>query len=242
MHHIFGTINWNGIVSLLLFCMEFVLLINLLIFAEKNKTNVMGILLVALLAVYQLIEFLISRMNLRNSGTVYLAFAAISFLPPLNLALILKRFHKEMKWHKLIFLPAIFFIVYYFFVIDKFSVTGYSAFYASYNYPLSFVFGLFYYIPLLISIVFLFFKLGKTNEKIVSGQIKVLLSGLIFIFLPVILAFILLISNNNSLLKIIESVMCKFAFVYAICVAYFILLNKKVLDERNHSEYILNNK
>jgi hypothetical protein len=49
--------------------------------------------------------------------------------------------------------------------------------------------------------------------------------------LPVIAAFILLAIHNESLLVIIESVMCKFAFVYAVCLGYFTLLNKKAVYE-----------
>ena len=224
-------INWDGTISLLLACTEFILLINLFVFAEKNKINKIAMLLISLLAIYQLLEFLMCTLNLKYSYMAYFAFVTISFMPPLNFIFVFKHFHREMKWHKLVFLPAVFFAVYYFFVIEKFAVTACSALYASYSYPLGTLFGLFYYLPLLISIVFLIFKINKTGDKRTVKQIKVILYGQIFISIPVIIAFILLFFNNYFLLKIVESIMCKFAFVYAVCLAYFVLNNRKVEDE-----------
>jgi hypothetical protein len=51
--------NWNGIVSLFIACIELLLLINLLSFAEKNRFNILAIILVALLFLYQSAEALI---------------------------------------------------------------------------------------------------------------------------------------------------------------------------------------
>lgn len=228
---VYRMINWDGTVSLLFACIELVLLINLFVFAEKNKVNKMAMLLIAILAIYQALEFLMCGLNLRYSYMAYAAFAFISFLPPLNLALTLKHFQKEAGWHKFLFLPPVFFIVYYYFVVEKFAVTSCSVLYASYSYPLGTLFGVFYYLPMLISIAFLFYKVSRTEDKETVKQIKLLLPGLIFISVPVIVAFILLFFRVYSLLKAIESVMCKFAFVYAVCLAYFVLINRKKLDE-----------
>jgi hypothetical protein len=111
-------INANGLVSLLFACTEFILIINLLVFAEKNKINYMGIALVAILAIYQFLEFLICNLNLRYSFMAYLAFADISLLPPLNLYFILKYFRRNHKLHKALFIPALAFIVYYYLTIN----------------------------------------------------------------------------------------------------------------------------
>jgi hypothetical protein len=84
--------NWNGTVSLLIACIEFLLLFNLVIFAEKNKLNKIAIIMIVLLAAYQTIEFLMCQVELQSSFFPYLAFVIISFLPPFNLliALVLK--------------------------------------------------------------------------------------------------------------------------------------------------------
>ncbi len=81
--------NWNGIVSLLIACIEFLLLFNLLVFIEKNKVNIIAMLMITLLAVYQTMEFLMCQVGLQNSIYPYIAFVVIGFLPPLNLLLAL---------------------------------------------------------------------------------------------------------------------------------------------------------
>ncbi len=81
--------NWNGTVSLLIACFEFLLLFNLLVFAEKNRLNKIAIIMVALLAAYQTMEFLMCQVELQSSFFPYFAFVIISFLPPLNLILTL---------------------------------------------------------------------------------------------------------------------------------------------------------
>ena len=85
--------NWNGTVSLLIACFEFLLLFNLLVFAEKNSLNKIAITMVALLAGYQTMEFLMCQVELHSSFFPYFAFVIISFLPPLNLLLTLTLTH-----------------------------------------------------------------------------------------------------------------------------------------------------
>src|SRR3989304_9547603 len=81
--------NWNGTVSLLIACLELLLLFNLFIFAEKNRPNKIALMMVALLAAYQTMEFLMCQVELQSSFFPYFAFLIISFLPPLNLNLTL---------------------------------------------------------------------------------------------------------------------------------------------------------
>ncbi len=224
-------INLNGLASLLFASMELILLINLLIFSEKNQINIMVFVLVGILTVYQGLEFLMCNLNLKYSFLAYLAFSDISFLPPLNLFFILKYFNRNHKLNKALFIPAAAFAVYYYMVLDKFAVVSCSVLYASYSYPLGTFYGFFYYAPVIYAIIFLTIRIKKTKDELKKKLAKVLLGGLLFVSLPVIAAFILLAVHNESLLGIIESVMCKFAFVYAVCLGYFTLLNKKAVYE-----------
>ena len=161
----------------------------------------------------------------------YLAFVDISFLPPLNFYFITKYFGYEKKYFKLIFLPAIAFAIYYYFVIDRFAVTACTVLYASYSYPLGWLFGLFYYIPIVFVMIFLFVVKDKQKNDKEKKKAKILFGGLIFISIPVAIAFVMLAFKHYQLLEIIESVMCKFAFVYAICLSYFVLTNKVIKNE-----------
>ncbi|HSL90461.1 MAG TPA: hypothetical protein VK870_14250, partial [Ignavibacteriaceae bacterium] len=128
--------NWNGIVSLFIACIELLLLINLLSFTEKNRFNVTIIIIVALLFSYQFMEFLICMMGFDSSLFVYLAFIIISYLPPMGVILAASLNKVRSKFLYLLFLPPLFFTIYYIIIIDKFILKGCAVLYASYHYPL----------------------------------------------------------------------------------------------------------
>ena len=232
--------NWNGTVSLLIACFEFLLLFNLLIFAKKNRLNKIAITMVALLASYQTMEFLMCQIELQNSFFPYFAFVIISFLPPLNLILTLSLTRNLTLTLKswLVFLPAILFPIYYTFVIPEFAVTSCSVLYATYHYPLGDLYGFFYYLPILISIILLALYVKKESDKKKKLVGKVLLFGAIFISIPPVLGFILMFASSYSLISAMESVMCKFAFVYALCLAFVCIYNSPFKDERNYFKYL----
>lgn len=236
--------TWNGIISLLFACIEFLLLFNLLVFIEKDRLNVVAMLMIALLASYQSMEFLMCQVGLQDSVFPYLAFVIIGFLPPLNLLLTFT-LASESNLNKqtyLIFIPAIAFVIYYSFIIPEFVVTNCTVLYASYNYPLGDLFGAFYYFPILVSIVLLT-KFIKNNEDKKKKLIaKVLLFGSIFISFPVLIGFTLMFTGNYSIISAMESIMCKFAFIYAVCLSFVCLYNSPFNDERNYFKYLFNNK
>ena len=219
--------NWNGILSLLIASIEFILLINLIVFAEKNRLNLYAVMLIFLLFGYQLFEFLICGLNMTNPVTIYIAFVIISFLPPLTLYMVLHIIGLSGKKLSLVFLPAFFFVIYYAYLIPAFKSSNCTPFYVSYNYPLGDLFGFFYYAPVLISAVLLYMKMSKKSDRGNMHE-KVLFAGITFTMLPPVIAFLLLIAGRENLLNVIESVMCKFAFVYALCLSFFCLNNKSV--------------
>ena len=234
--------NWNGTVSLLIACLELLLLFNLLVFSEKNRLNKIAITMIALLAAYQVMEFLMCGIELQDSFFPYLAFVIISFLPPLNLILTLSLNHTLTRKSYLVFIPAILFSIYYTFFIPKFAVTGCTVLYATYNYPLGDLYGLFYYLPILISIILLIIFNQKESEK---GKVligRILMFGALFISIPPLLGFILMAAGSYSLISTVESVMCKFAFVYALCLSFVCLYNSPFKDERNYFKYLFGNK
>jgi len=236
--------NFNGIISLLLACIEFLLLFNLLIFIEKNRVNIIAMLMIALLAAYQSMEFLMCQVGLQDSFYPFLAFVIIGFLPPLNLLLALtltRNINLKPKWF-LIFIPAVTFSIYYLFVIPEFAVTSCTVLYASYHYPLGDLFGAFYYLPVFISIILFARFIPKTDDKKKKIIAKVLLFGAIFISLPVLLGFTLMFLKNYSIISAMESIMCKFAFIYAVCLSFICLYNSPFNDERNYFKYLFNNK
>ena len=232
--------NWNGTVSLLIACLEFLLLFNLLVFAEKNKLNKIAITIIALLAAYQTMEFLMCQVELQNSFFPYFAFVIISFLPPLNLLLVITLNHeRKLKLIRyLLFIPALLFFIYYSLIIPHFAVTSCTVLYATYNYPFGDLFGFFYYLPILISIILLILFINKERDKKKKLIGKVLLFGSIFISIPPLLGFILMFTGSYSLISAMESIMCKFAFVYAVCLTFICIYNSPFKDERNYFKYL----
>jgi len=236
--------TWNGIISLLLACIELLLLFNLLVFIEKNRVNIIAMIMITVLAAYQTMEFLMCQVGLKDPVYPFLAFVIIGFLPPLKLLLTLTitRNHSLNLEFLLIFLPVIAFSIYYMFVIPQFAVTSCTVLYASYHYPLGDLFGAFYYLPVLISIILLVRFIPKAENKKQKLIAKVLLFGSLFISFPVLIGFTLMFTGNYSIISSIESIMCKFAFIYAVCLSFICLYNSPFNDERNYFKYLFNNK
>ena len=222
--------NWNGIGSLFVACIELILLVNLFVFAKKDKFNKTAMLILFFLLVYQTLEFLMCQIGLDFSFMPYLAFVDISLLPSLLLLLLAKLFDYRNKYLYLIFLPAISFIFYYSFVVKEFAVTSCTVLYATYSYPFGDLYGFFYYIPIIISSFILIRTLTKSKDKRIRYISKTLLYGNIIISIPVVVGFILMYSDNHYLIAMIESIMCKFALGYAICLAIVSLYNSRVKD------------
>ncbi|MEB2355305.1 MAG: hypothetical protein OZ915_09015, partial [Ignavibacteriales bacterium] len=78
----------------------------------------------------------------------------------------------------------------------------------------------------------LFVRKDNEKEKRLIG--KVLLFGGIFISIPPVLGFTLMFTGSYSLMSAMESIMCKFAFVYALCLTIICLLNSPFNEERNY--------
>jgi hypothetical protein len=233
--------DWNGIGSLLIASIELILLINLFIFTEKNKFNNTAMLIIFVLMIYQTLEFLMCKIGLDFSIIPYLAFVDIIFLPPLMLVLLSRLFNYENKYLNLIFLPAVIFVIYYTIIIDQFAVTSCAVLYATYSYPLGDLYGFFYYLPVLIATIILVKTILKEKNKKIHFIAKVLLLGNIIVSVPVIIGFTLMFAGNHELIAKIESIMCKFAFAYAVCLGIVVLHNSKKNYERNNSEHIPDN-
>lgn len=209
--------KYDGILSLLFTCIEIILLINVFIFA-KHKLKFFSIIILFLLAAYQFFEFLICNLNFQHKIFVYLAFVVITFLPPFGLLLSLRLNDIKSNKYNLIFIPALFFTIFYLLNLEKFAVVKCTVFYASYNYPLGFLYGLFYYLPIVLALFVHSSKLKSKNEAAKKAN-KMLMVGYFSFLIPTIIAIIFYPTARNA----IESIMCKFAFLFAIIISYFTL-------------------
>ncbi|MBI3123360.1 MAG: hypothetical protein HYZ10_03060 [Ignavibacteriales bacterium] len=214
--------NLDGAVSLLIACLELGYIINLLIFAKKSPVNKLVIGTIALLFGYQFIEFLICFVGLKSQFMVYLAFFDITFLPPLGLYSVLTYADKLGKHHKLIFIPALFFNVYYLFVLDQFAIVKCTVLYASYHYPLGPLYATFYYLPILASMIILDKKWGSETDPQKKSLTRLFFFGYLFTFLPSMIIALFVPEFVTS----VESLLCKMGFILATFSTLFVIKNK----------------
>ncbi len=214
--------NLDGSISLLIACMELVFIINLLIFAQKNSVNKMLIGQLALLFGYQFLEFLICFMGIQKQIVIYFAFLDITLLPPLGLYIALKYTGKLQSYHKYIFIPALFFILYYPFVLDQFKVTKCTVLYASYNYPLGEFYAVLYYLPIIAAMIIYNKNWGAEQDPHQKGLTRLLFFGYIFTFIPSMIIAIFFLSFVYA----VESLLCKMAFILATFSFIFVLKNR----------------
>src|SRR3989339_963891 len=219
--------NWNGFVSLLIAAVEFILLCIVLFLLKNKKENILAAALIFLLTGYQFLESLICYFHVNSSFVAFLAFADITMLPPTGLILAWTIWGNTVKKNYLVYLPALFFLVYYSLTIDKFIVNTCTVFYASYSYPLGESYGFFYYAPVVITIFYLREKV-KDNPGILKSKLSgILVFAYVFISIPVAAGFILRSFGDSFVLSVIESVMCKFALSLALALTYFVMNNKQ---------------
>ena len=216
--------NLDGIISLLIACIELLYIINMLIFAEKNSINKLVIGMIFLLFSYQFIEFLICFAGLQKQIFIYLAFLDISLLPPLGLYTVIKFSAKESQYSKLVFIPALFFIIYYPFVIEQFAVTKCTVLYASYHYPLGELYGIFYYLPIIFSMIILNKKWGAETDPLQKTLTRTFLFGYLFTFIPSMILAIAI----PAFITAVDSLLCKLAFVFATFLMIFVMKNKTI--------------
>ena len=214
--------EFAGLGSLFVACIELVLLINALIFGEKNEVNKNAIRLIVLLLLYQVLEFAVCYLGIDSQSVIYSAFAVITFLPPLGFYFTFQFHEIKFKWTWLVYLPALFFVVYYPFALDEFAVTACTVLYAIYNYPLGYIYGIIYYIPIAATLIIL----GVKHKGVRSGSKKklslALILGYYLTFIPAIFARTFFDDYRVA----IESLMCKQAVILAIALTYFVITNK----------------
>lgn len=214
--------NLDGIISLLIAVFEFVFIINALVFGKKNLVNKHTIAILILLCGYQFLEFLICYAKIQSQLIVYFAFLDITLLPPLGLYTSLLFAGKLKNYHKLIFIPALFFIILYAVMIDEFAVTKCAVLYASYHYPYVNLYATFYYLPIIGSIIILNKKWGAETDMYKKMLTRTHFFGYVFTFIPAMIFAIFF----PTFIKAIESLLCKMAFVLATFLFIFILKNK----------------
>ena len=233
--------NYQGIISLFIACIEIVLLINLLIFSEKNKENKIIIGLVILLFGYQFMEFFMCYTESYSNLLVYFSFVIISILPPLMLYLVLTINKVKNNLMLLVFVPIVLLLTYYLFVLTNFEITNCTVLFAAYEMPLGDLYGVIYYSPIIISIYLLSKMVSNDTYKENKTNLVILLVGILATFVPVAI----IIAMFPVLIDYVESFFCKAASIIALTFTLYAIRNngkaKEDKNEWNNSKYIFGN-
>jgi len=214
--------NFDGIVSTLIAAVELGYLIYLLAAADKTPVNKLTIATIGLLFGYQFMEFILCFLGVQNQLLVYLALSDITLLPPLGLYTALLYSGKLQPYHKFIFIPAAFFIVYYAFMIGDLAIVKCTVIYATYYYPLGSFYGTFYYLPIIGTMIILNKKWGGEENPKKKALTRLLFFGYLFTFIPAMIIALFV----PSFVQAGESLLCKMAFVLATFVTFFTVMNK----------------
>ncbi len=215
--------NLDGIVSLFIAAAELSYVIFLLVVAQKNAVNKLTITTIAILFGYQFFEFLICFLGMQSHFVIYLALVDITLLPPLGLYTVLLYAGKLQPYHKNIFYPAIFFIVLYAITIDQLAVTKCAVLYATYHYPLGALYGTFYYLPIIGSMIILDKKWGTETDPKKKALTRLHFFGYIFTFIPSMIIALFV----PTFVQAGESLLCKMAFILATFLMIFTWKNKE---------------
>jgi hypothetical protein len=88
----------------------------------------------------------------------------------------------------------------------------------------------YYYLPVAASVYFLisYLQKGSVQKKVFYAGL--FLAGHIIMIIPVLFAFLLSALKMREMLNSVESIMCKFAFGYVLCLTFFALNYKESTD------------
>jgi len=222
--------DFQGIISLFIACVEIVLLINLLIFSEKNKENKIIIGIVTLLFGYQFMEFFMCYTASHSYLLVYISFIIISFLPPLMLYLVLTVNKFNNKSILLIFVPIVVLLTYYLFVLNSFEITNCTVLFAAYEMPLGDLYGVIYYSPIITSIYLLSKMVSNPIYKENKINLVIMLVGILATFVPVAL----IIAMFPVLIDYVESFFCKAASIIALTFTLYAMRNNSKEKESSN--------
>jgi len=212
----------DGIVSTIIAAAEFGAIVYLLLTAEKSTVNKLTITTIGLLFGYQFMEFFLCFLGVQNKFLVYLALLDITLLPPLGLYTVLLFSGKLKSHHKFIFIPALFFIVFYGFMMDQLEIVKCTVLYATYNYPLGPFYGTFYYLPILGAMIILNKKWGAEKDPHEKALTRLHFFGYLFTFLPAMIIALF----SPAFVHSAESLLCKMAFTLATFLTFFTSMNR----------------
>jgi len=212
-----------GTLSLIFFCIEFVILITVIIFNRNHKFFWSIIFLLVLLQLYQLSEFLIC-IGINENVTVRIAYVIITFLPPLGYFLCTRVVGWKYHDYLIGFALGLGFSLYYLIVPNSVQLIDCNPLYAIYGNNLAWYYGAYYIGMIVYSILFVIANVIWRREQIYTRNGIIVLIGYLSFLAPM---FLMVLIDTSRYLPTITSIMCKYALVLAVILGVFSFLKKE---------------
>ena len=221
----------DGLLSLIFFAIEFAILIMVVLLNRDHPYFWTTISLLALLQLYQLSEFLICS-GIAPAIFIRIGYVIITFLPPTGYFLSSQisgwknKSNILGKDYILGFILGLGFAIYY--LVDTASVTllDCNPFYATYDSKYSLAYGIFYYGYIMFGIALLFYSIGFGIYKEQNYPNKKYAILILIGYLSFLVPMHLMTLIDVSWLKVVPSVMCKYAILLAISLGIFSFIKK----------------
>lgn len=212
----------DGIISLFFFLIEVIFLIIMLLKRKSQPFYPLTHLLMFLLLFYQFMEFLMCS-GIQPDITGRLGVSAFTFLPPFGLILVMKIMGAKSPLIYSPLLLGIAFSVYYLFDSTAFIFTDCNPIYATYDYSMQLLYGLYYYGIILLGIMLLSFHIIKHRKDLSDHWPIILLLGYLGFLIPMGITLIFVPAAMSA----ISSIMCKYAIVLAIFLFFYSVKDQK---------------
>ena len=216
----------DGILSLILFGIELILLIIICIKNRDHPQFWIIFTIMLLLQTYQLSEFLLC-IGVAQNIVVRLAISIITFLPPTGYLLTIRVLQCKRKFVLLIFYLSLIFAVilsfYFFFWDTTIVMKDCNPIYAVYQIGFTHLYGVYYNSVILLTLLVIFYQI--IFKRVLKHNLKglLVLIGYISFLLPMIITLLV----DPLLVSATTSIMCKYAILLAIMLLIFSFYKKK---------------
>lgn len=216
-----------GTLSIIFFGIEFFILVVVIIFNRKHPFFWSIAMMLVLLQLYQLAEFLIC-IGVNENITGRIAYAIITFLPPLGYFLSSKVVGWRYPDYWVGFAAATGFSLYYLVTPGSVVLDSCNPFYAVYSWNHSFYYGIYYVGIITYSIIFLaahlIFRRNNVDKK---SSLFVLIGYLSFLAPMYIMVWV-----DSYFARAVTSIMCKYALILAVILGVFSFIKPKITENQ----------
>ena len=216
----------DGILSLILFGIELILLIIICIKNRDHPQFWIIFTIMLLLQTYQLSEFLLC-IGVAQNIVVRLAISIITFLPPTGYLLTIRVLQCKRKFVLLIFylslILAVILSFYFFFWDTTIVMKDCNPIYAVYQIGFTHLYGVYYNLVILLALLVIFYQI--IFKRVLKHNLKglLVLIGYISFLLPMIITLLV----DPELISATTSIMCKYAILLAITLLIFSFYREK---------------